>query len=153
MCDQLTLGLHVAKQSIGKIGAYTVLFYTPKVLILPVAYWMLNEGGSLTTVMWVYLIIEIIMAVLRIPYMKFDMNLNVGQFLKNAISPLLPVILVNLLVSLALHQWVCFNYAFFVNIALAMLLSAAVIWLITLDRKEKSFTKTLFSKLKHRNHG
>jgi len=85
--------------------------------------------------------------------MKFDMNLNVGQFLKNAISPLLPVILVNLLVSLALHQWVCFNYAFFVNIALAMLLSAAVIWLITLDRKEKSFTKTLFSKLKHRNHG
>ena len=94
MCDQLTLGLHVAKQSIGRIGAYTVLFYTPKVLILPVAYWMLNEGGSLTTVMWVYLIIEIIMAVLRIPYMKFDMNLNVGQFLKNAISPLLPVILV-----------------------------------------------------------
>ena len=65
MCDQLTLGLHVAKQSIGRIGAYTVLFYTPKVLILPVAYWMLNEGGSLTNVMWVYLIIEIIMAVLR----------------------------------------------------------------------------------------
>lgn len=153
MCDQLTLGLHVAKQSIGKIGAYTVLFYTPKVLILPVAYWILNEGGSLTTVMWVYLIIEIIMAVLRIPYMKFDMNLNVGQFLKNAISPLLPVILVNLLVSLALHQWVCFKYAFFVNIALAMLLSVAVIWLITLDREEKVFTTTLFSKLKHRNHG
>ena len=153
MCDQLTLGLHVAKQSIGRIGAYTVLFYTPKVLILPVAYWMLNEGGSLTTVMWVYLIIEIIMAVLRIPYMKFDMNLNVGQFLKNAISPLLPVILVNLLVSLALHQWVDFKYAFFVNIALSMLLSVAVIWLITLDREEKVFTTTLFSKLKHRNHG
>ncbi len=126
---------------------------TPKELILPVAYWILNEGGSLTTVMWVYLIIEIIMAVLRIPYMKFDMNLNVGQFLKNAISPLLPVIVVNLLVSLALHHWVNFKYAFFLNIAIAMLISVTVIWVITLSTEEKAFTTALFSKLKHRVHG
>ena len=55
LCDQLTIGLGIANQAIGRIRNYSICVNTIKVMTLP-AFWLcLWLGCPLLVAMWIYL--------------------------------------------------------------------------------------------------
>lgn len=66
--DMMTIGYGAANRAIGRnIGIYTILSYTPKLLILPFAWFLLYTGQSLWTICATMIVIEFGCMLLRIP--------------------------------------------------------------------------------------
>ena len=71
LVDQITLGLSSANQAMGRIRNFTLITYTPKLIYLFVIWWMLAEDGTAESVMILYVVLELGVALIRIPYMKY----------------------------------------------------------------------------------
>jgi len=92
--DQLTSGLAQANQAIGDVKNYSLLFYTPKLLLLPATYLILFYYDSKLSVMFAFVMIELIVALLRLPFLKSTGGLSINEFVNNVfIKELVPFIL------------------------------------------------------------
>ena len=81
LLDQLTLGLHAANQATGIIRTYSLIMFTPKILIVPIAWALLVMGFSVASVMWLYVGIELGVALCRIPFMSKTVGLSMTDYL------------------------------------------------------------------------
>lgn len=148
LIDQTTIGLNTVNRAQGKIGLYTVLMFTPKLLCLPIGWWLLQEGHSLASVMWTILIVEAITAFARLPYLKFSAGLNIMGFLRQSILPVVPLSIVLGAFSWGCTQVMHFPLRFIVTILLSALFGIVMVWLITLDGEERQYIKkTVMSKI------
>lgn len=148
LVDQMTIGLNAVNRAQGKIGLYTLVMFTPKLLCLPIGWWLLQKGHSLASIMWAILIVEAITAIARLPYLKFSAGLDIAGFLHQSILPVVPVS-----GALAAFSWGCtqvmhFPFRFLVTIALSVLFGVVVVWRFTLNIDERHFIKkTVMSKI------
>lgn len=143
LLDLLTLGFNTAVQAIGKLKAYTLIMYTPKLLTLPIAWVILETTGSVSCMMWAYMIIEFAMAMMRILYMHVLYDLNVPDYAKRVLLPALGLVATLLLVCEG-----CVQLSFSVRrILLTFLLSGltgiGVLWCFTLSHNERNYIKGL----------
>lgn len=150
LIDQLTIGLHAVNQAQGKIRNYSLLMFTPKLLNLPLAYLMLSQGCTVESVMWSYLIIEALVAMSRLPYLKRTAGLSVRAYVKYTILPLLPLFATSILVS-----WLCVTFIdmpcrFLLTLALAGLAASFTAWRFTLSASERAFFVTMIKQKLHR---
>lgn len=146
--DQLTIGLHTANRAQGKIALFTFLMFTPKLLCLPIAWWLLKTGHSLDSVMWVVLITEGVTSVSRIPYLKFSASLDVWGFLRQSILPVLPLAVALLVCGLTCIRLMHFPFRFMLSIPLSVLIGLAVVWRCSLESDERQYvTNIIKSKL------
>ena len=83
LCDQISIGWTSANQAIGKIRTYSIIFYTLKLLVVLIAWWCLQEGLPIISVMWGYVAIEFIGSFVRLPLMKHTANIPIIPFFKN----------------------------------------------------------------------
>ncbi len=145
MClvDQFTIGLNAVNQAQGKIGLYSFLMFTPKLLCLPVAWWLLHAGYSLKSVMWALLIVEAIVAAVRIPFMKSTAGLCITDYMRHAILPVLPLIATLLLFNWCCTQLLHFPFRFLVSIPTSILLGLVVAWSFTLTQAERLYISNL----------
>jgi O-antigen/teichoic acid export membrane protein len=143
ICDQATMGLHSAIQAIGKLRTYSLLVYTPKILNLPMAWWLLTEGMSLETVMIVYLSTEIAVALVRIPFLRHAAGMSMRHYVGEVVMPLLPLVL-----SISATAWLCtllhgFVLRFAVTFVLSMTVGGVAAWIFTLNRQERAYVGKL----------
>ena len=83
LCDQLTIGLGIANQAIGRIRNYSICVNTIKVMTLP-AFWLcLWLGYSLLWAMWIYMGFELLCAMIRLPFLKYTAGLSIRHFAKH----------------------------------------------------------------------
>lgn len=68
--DMLTIGLALANKAIGKIGLYTIVTFTPKLLILPLGWLLLKLEFPLFSVCLLMITIETLCMLVRIPLLK-----------------------------------------------------------------------------------
>lgn len=146
IADQLTYGLNTANQASGKVRKYSLLMYTPKLAILPLALFVLFMWHEAVYVMCVYLIIELIVSVSRLFYMRRTMGLNVSEFVTSAICPLLPLCLVLFVVGYLCVKFVEFPHRFIFTLVVSVLLGAIVFWHFTMSNGERLFAKEFFVK-------
>ena len=93
LIDQITIGLNVSIQAIGKIKNYSIVLYTVKVFTVPIVWILLNAGLDILYAMIAYVALEAISAMLRISYAKHHVSLNCKLFLHNvALTLPIPVI-------------------------------------------------------------
>ena len=136
LCDQTTIGLNVANEAIGKIRNYSLIINTTKLLTLVVAWICLRHTRNVAAAMWCYLIIEVICAIVRLPYLKFTAGLDIRWYLSFVIVPsLLP------LGSMIAVSWAMVSYAdlplrFLFTFVTSAVVGAAVIWFACLNKKE-----------------
>lgn len=149
--DQLTLGLHAANQATGAIRTYSLLMYTPKVLIVPIAWVMLSLGCTTLHVMWLYVGIELMVALLRIPFMTLTAHLDYKVYLRSVFLPLIPLALVSLVVCWCIITLTDIHYRFFITLMVAGLCGAVTFLKVTLTEGEKAYLKSMI-KLRFR-HG
>lgn len=148
--DQLTLGLHAANQAIGIIRNYSLLMYTPKVLIVPISWAMLACGMSVRSVMWLFVAIELAVAIARIPFLKVTAGLRVRNYMEHVILPLLPLALTACLSSFICITLFHFPLRFFVTIAVSVVCSLTALWTFTLSHNERLYiTQSIKNRLRH----
>ena len=119
--------------------------YTPKIAYLPIAYALLKTGSSIEIIMYVFIAIEAIVALMRIPFLHNSANLNMTQFAFHVFGKIIPLILFMSCVSLALHQLV-YPLSFLVNMAVAAFLGLLFIWFFVFTQDERQMLKHIIIK-------
>ena len=102
--DLLTLGLNTAVQAIGRMKEYTLIMYTPKLLTLPIAWVILEFTGNVVAVMWVYILIELLMAIVRLIYTHLNYSLDIGEYTRFVFLPALGLTSIMLIVGVGCMQ-------------------------------------------------
>ena len=145
LIDQTTLGLHAANQATGIIRNYSLLMYTPKILIVPISWAMLACGMSVDSVMMLFVTIELAVAIARIPFLQITAGLSIRTYLREVLLPLLPQLAVACITSLALSALLHFRLHSLVTLPVSIAFSLVALWAFTLDRDERAFAKRLIT--------
>lgn len=135
LCDQMTYGLHTLNQALGNIRVYTLMVYTPKLLTLPLIWLLLRHGADVWTAMCVYVGIELLVAVFRLPYLKYTAGICVWRYLKKVIAPLL--FLCGILVSVG-YLCMFLGFGFWTSLFVMSVSGVLLVWFVILDEGERS---------------
>ena len=141
--DQSTYGLNTANQAMGKIRIYTLLMYTPKLLILIPVYLVLRVGGSPFWVMCLYLASEALVSSMRLPYIKYTCGMSIRHYLRTVIIPLLPLLIVQCLIGYICIHNLNFQNRFLITFPVSILISSVIVWLFTLSSSERKYIVNL----------
>ena len=147
LVDQLTLGLHAANQATGKIKWFTIVMCTPKILYIPFSIVALLMGGGVESVMVIYIVIELVVALFRIPFMKHLVNLDMRKYANDVLLPLLPLGIVVTSASLLLSRYVNMQYGFLIVVFIGMILGVCAMWAFCLSKDERQYVVNF---IKHR---
>ena len=150
--DQMTYGLNTANQALGRIRNYCLLAYTPKLLIIPIAWILFHNGLHLQHVMCVYLIIEILVSIFRIPYIKYTAGLSMVGYVKNVYLPLFPLLLVQCFVGYMCISYIQSPYRFLITIAISIVMGAAAAFFFTINRGERQYLLKTINNVMTRLH-
>ena len=142
--DQSTFGLNTAVQATGRLHPYMLIMYTPKLLILPVAWLLLARGASPYAVMALYLVVELAVALGRLPYVHSLCDLSVGDYVRSVLLPLLPVALSEVAVSWFVMSVLEHSQRFMLTGLLAFAVGGLVLWTVALTSAERYFLLSLF---------
>ena len=145
LVDQCTYGLNSANQAMGNIKKYTILMYTPKIAYLGIAYVLLKTGCSIDVIMYTFIAIEAIVALMRIPFLHNSANLNMTQFTFHVFGKIIPLIIFMSCLSLALHQ-LKYPLSFLVNLVVAAILGLLFIWFFVFTHEERQILKHIIIK-------
>lgn len=141
--DQSTYGLNTANQALGKIRKYTLLIYTPKLLVLIPVFFFLQAGLSPFAVMCLYLFSEALASALRLPYIKHTCGLSIRHYLKTVILPLIPLLVIQCAIGYAIISLVEMDFRFLFTYAVSVIVSSIALWTFTLSNSERTFISNL----------
>ena len=147
LADQITLGLNSANQAIGHIRSFTLLTYTPKLIYLWVIWLMLSQGGTSESVMFLYAVVELAVAIIRIPYMKHKAGLLILSYCKVVIIPLTIQVSIVAGVCWLCTTYITHSYRFLVTICFAVITGIATGWIFILNSAERNYTKNVIKKM------
>lgn len=138
ICDQLTIGLGVANQAIGKIRNYSLVINTIKVLTLPVLLFLLWSDVPLNVTMWAYAAIEFVGAMIRLPFLHFTAGLSIPKFLRNVfLSVSVPCLTIMAVCVLMTHVGL-FPFRFLVTLAASALAGGLATWFWSCGASERA---------------
>ena len=106
---------------------------------------MLACGMSVDSVMMLFVAIELLVAVARIPFLKFTAGLSIRAYLRDVLMPLLPQLAVACITSLILSSMLHFRLHSLVTLPVSIAFSLVALWTFTLDRDERAFAKRLIT--------
>ena len=146
--DQTTIGLNVANQAMGRIRNFSLIVNTIKVLTLPIAYLCLKLGLGVVSVMWCYILVEALCAMVRLPYLKVTAGLSVRHFFRSVVLrqavPTASFVMVGWMVT----SWVDVPFRFVLTLLLTIAVGIVFVWLTGLSTDERSFVTELVRKNK-----
>lgn len=145
--DQMTLGLHAANQAMGKIKFYTIATTVPKILLIPIMWIALKIDRTINIAMACYIVIELLVALFRLPYMKYTAGLNIRRYSQEVILPLIPLCISECIVCHLSISLLNLPFRFLITGVISVLASCITIWHFTLTEAERNY----FLKLIKRN--
>ena len=145
--DLLTLGLNTAVQAVGELRLYTLVMFTPKLLTLPIAWAILHFWGSVSGVMWAYVLVELVMALARLSYMKRRLQLSVADYLRYVLLPTIFLLLVLTGVGMVCMQLPYSLWRIFITFLACGFVGLGVSWAVCLNRGERQYLLGLIRKL------
>ena len=148
MCDQLTIGLGIANQAIGRIRNYSLLVNTTKVLTLPLVWMALTLEMNVKVVMFIYIIMECVCFILRLFYLKATTTLSIAAYSKQVFLRVMPPTLALVVVCFLCTMLPLTNYRFVITFTVAVIVDVVVIYFASLDSSEKQIVINIFKKLK-----
>ena len=143
VCDQLTIGLGIANQAIGKIRNYSLIINTIKILSLPSAWLCLRLGMPVDSTMYCYLAFEIICALARLPFLKITAGLNISDFVKNVFLRSCLPILLQLACCYAITYYFDLPYRFVLTFIACIAVGSIATWFCSLTDKEQTIIKNI----------
>lgn len=151
ICDQLTIGLNAANQATGKIKTYTLLMFTPKLLYLPIGWLILHFGGAPVDIMWLFLFIELGVALMRLPFMRVTVGLNIVEYLRNVFLPLMPLAIISTTAAFVCVETFHFRFRFILTMVVCVAIGMLVAWFLTLNSAERNSIRNIILRQRHAN--
>lgn len=143
LCDQITIGLSIANQAVGQIRNYSLVINTIKVLSLPAAWLCLRAGLNVDSVMYCYLIFEIICAMARLPFLKYTAGLNISQFFVNVFVHSIVPLCAMLVTCWFITKLTNGQYRFILTLLINVIVGIVTIWLTALQKQEKNILRNI----------
>lgn len=137
LIDQLTYGLHTANQAVGNIKNYTIIMYTPKLLILPMSWILLRLDFGIKSIMVCYLVIEFLVALYRLPYLHKTAGLNISFYCKEVFCRLAGSMVLIAITSMLLRHSSDIHLRFLYSIPASIIIGSLATWKLTLTKEEK----------------
>ena len=146
--DMITIGLGSANQAVGDIKLYTLVIYTIKVLTVPLAYLCLKLDNDIELIGLVYIGLEIVSAVFRLPIVRKSAGLNVSLFLRNVVlKTTLPIIV--LVGSCWLVTYLFnFPFRFILTFTVPVLSFGLIVYYAGLSSDERLIVERIINKFK-----
>lgn len=148
VADQLTVGLTTANQAIGKIRNYSLLTSTIRLMTLPAAWVCLEEGLHPVSIMLCFLGINIVIGMIRIPFLHYTAGLGMADYLIEVVAKSL-VPAVGIIATAWFFTSVCadFTFRFVVTELLTITVSILLIYIFSFTTDERNWLKTNLGKL------
>lgn len=137
--DMLTSGLGLANRAIGNIGVYTMLTYTPKLLILPCGWLALDAGMPLGVICALMVIVEAVCMLLRIPLIRKERGFDASDYCWEVLfRTQIPVVL-SIVACGLIYFSLDFPFRFLLTFAVSIVVFAfaAYRWSLTNMEREK----------------
>ena len=150
LCDLLTYGLNTANQAIGRLRVYTLVMYTPKLLTLLLAWFMLKYTGSVIGVMGIYVLIEFLMSMFRLFYMKYYYQLNIGKYFQTVLLPTIWLLLALVLTSACCSYLPIGLFRTLFTIVACSIVGLTVFWYCSMDDGEHQYVLDVIRKIKRK---
>lgn len=145
--DQSTIGLTSANQAVGKIRNYSLLISTIKLMVLPISWLCLYMGKPAESVMIVFLVIEVICGLIRIPFLMNTAGLDVRDYCFNVYTRTFPSVCLCTIVSLAVAHSAQFTGRFILTEALAVILPLPLVYRFALSQSERQWVLARVKKI------
>ena len=145
--DMLTIGLNSANQAIGKIRNYTILIYSIKLSTLLFVMFALFLGKNVLIFCIIYIIIEAISSLMRIPFLAKVGGLNVEDFINNVFKLEVIPISILILTCFATTHFLSFDFRFILTFIMSISLFLLSIYLIGLTEDEKIIINRIISRI------
>ena len=146
MIDQSTYGLHTAVQAIGRIRYYTLLAYTPKLLLLCIMWGMFQTGFGITGALVAYLAMEALVAMFRIPYVRYVAKLDVVEYLSDSLFRVLPLIVIQVAMAMGMQYACSSQWRFLFSLPVCFLVGLTVTWGVVMNGPERKQVRAMFKK-------
>ena len=143
ICDQLTYGLNTANQAIGNIRNYTLLLYTPKILILVPIFFVLKGGGTPLDIMAIFVATEFVVALIRLAYFHHLYGVSVTEYVRSIFLPILAVIIIQAAAALAVHHTLHSTLTFIIALGVSIAAGLAAAWRLALTKSERAYCRRL----------
>lgn len=111
--------------------------YTPKLLILPLAWLAHRMGGGVFSMMGMFLTIELAVALMRIPYLSRHGQLDSVNFTRSVFPPLLLIIALQGGISMVLHAISTSPFNTLCALTLSIACGMTIMWQIVLSNSER----------------
>lgn len=139
MADSLTVGLAHINQAIGKIGLYSIVINTPKLISVPLIIVCVCVGFNLKAVTIVYITVELFSSFLRLPFIHRTAGLDVRQFIIQALKPIIIPAIICSITSFLIVTFVNVPYRFILTFIISILVYFISIFLFGLSKHEQDF--------------
>lgn len=143
--DQLTSPLAVANAAVGNVRIYSLWVNTIKLLTLPFVYLILKLKYPVESVMIIYLVFETICMISRLVFLRINIQLNILEFLKNVIIPLI----IPLTISIICCNFTCQHFEniwVLINFGITFLIYGSSFLLLGLKNDEKEILKSILKR-------
>ena len=149
--DQLTIGLTSANQAIGRIRNYSLLISTIRLMTLPTAWVCLQLSFSPVLVMCSYLFIEMVIGVIRIPYMKYSAGLPVSLYINKVCTHTIMPVLGTSIAAYAIASNIQVPYRFMLTEFCSLCVGLVLVYFFTLEKEEHNWIKIQVAKISKQN--
>ena len=148
MCDQISIGLTSANQAIGELRTYNIVFYTLKLFVVVIGWICLKCDLPISSIMWSYVVIEMLTSLLRLPLMKHIADIDISRFCKNVFLRVAIPCLTMIVACYLSITYLVLSWRVLITFAFAASMGVLTIWAFALSDKEKQYIKTWFTNLR-----
>ena len=149
--DQLTTGLNVSIQALGRIRNYTLAVYTIKLLTVIAFWFLLKHDYPLVIAASFYIGFEILSAVVRLIYTIHVTELALIAYLRHVVFPVVLPSFVIIAVSAAMTCLPEFPFRFLATGIACILGGGVVCWFMVFKDSERQYIMIIRNKILKRN--
>lgn len=150
--DQLSQGLGLANRAIGNIGKYTLVTYTPKLLILPLGYAILRGGLSIFYIVFLMVVIEYVCMLLRIYLFRNLEDFSVKSYCVNVLGRTLWPVVITFVIACGIVYTCDVKFRFFITYSVSILVFVVVAYMLALNKAEKDVVTVVAKNVLNKVH-
>ena len=147
LIDQMTIGLGTANQAIGNIKLYSLTINTIKFLtLIPFTISLLFKFGVFAA-MIVYVILELLCALMRLAFLKKTAGLLISEFVRKVfLKEIVPILSVCIACNIITYSLSC-DYRFLLTIATSVIIMIVSVCYTGLCEDEKQIIGDIINKV------
>lgn len=136
--DSLTVALGITNQATGDIKKFTIFVNTGKLLTVVFAIVLLLNNCSVIWIAFVYVLIEFLSGIIRLPLLRKQVGLSIRRFLKNVVLRLIIPATSAFLSCFIIVYFFEGSWRFFFTFSISSILYAVLFYCLSMTKEEKN---------------